>query len=483
MKRTISILVTALLLGLVPAAEAEAKTFKSCADLRVIYKYGISLSKKAVNKGAGPIFIPRVSAAVYKLNKRLDLDKDGVACEVTKKETPNPEAPVALPAAPADTDLALLSPVELCKIKQSSQSSGSLRTGFPRDSDLAINNGKIVVQLIYVDFSDLTDSSQPSADIDFWRVGVHKFFDAMSEKSVQFEWRYENKYFRMPNPITSYQITRESSAASQGRDFYRFVQDAVTVSDSSVDFTDVDFVVAVMPPSVSRSQADVSPALVMSKRQPFITKEGNVFRGTMAAADTRFNDGYLLIVHEFGHLLGLQDYYNYGWNPSMPLSDQFKFMGQFDNMNYAPGNSREWVAWNRWAVSFLSDSKVRCVGASAPTETTHLISAGSVEMTNSQLIVIPTSATSAIAIESRRNVRFDSLAKDISNGLLVYRIDTTNASGFGPISVVRKTSSVDAYFADAPLQKGESLTVDGVTITNLDSTEKWDLVKVLISAR
>lgn len=482
MKRSISIVLTALLLGLVPAAEAEAKTFKTCTELRKTYKHGVSLSRASVNKGIGPIFSPRVSASIFRLNARLDIDRDGIACEVVRKIAPRPPAPVALPTIPSDTNAALLSSVELCKVEQGSRTNEILRTGFPRSDDLAIKNGKIVVQLIYVDFTDLTDSSLPSADIDFWRVGVNRFFDAMSEKSVRFEWRYENRYLRMPRPISEYRITRESSAGTQG-DFSRFVQDAVTAADPSVDFTDVDFVVAVMPPNVSRSQADVSPALVLSKRHPFKTQEGNVFRGTMAAADTRMNEGYLLIVHEFGHLLGLQDYYSLSYNQSMPFSEQFKYMGQFDNMNFAPGDSREWVAWNRWILSFLPDSRVRCLGGNAPAETTHLLSAASVETTNSQLVIVPTSRTSAIAIESRRNVRFDSRAREISNGLLVYKINTENPSGFGPITVVRKPNTVDAFLADAPLRQGESVTIDGVTITNQQSSKDWDLAKVVISGR
>ncbi len=493
MKRLIAILLASLLLGLVPAAQAEAKTFKNCTDLRKTYKYGVSLSKTAVNRGAGPIFTPRVNAAVFRLNKKLDTDKDNIVCEVVRPRpkpvasptpapeptaAPSPSSPSAPPerARPEDTRLDLLANPELCRIIQSSNANSPLRTGFPRSPDLAIKDGKIVVQLIYVDFVDLTDSAPPRNDVDFWRVGVNRFFEAMSDRGVQFEWRFEDRYLRMPKPLSSYGITREKRG-----DATQFVQDAVTLADPTVDFSGVDFVVAVMPPNVTRELADVSPALVLSPERPFRTGEGNVFRGTLAAADTRFADGYLLIVHEFGHLLGLQDHYFYGWTNSMPYSDQFKFMGQFDNMNFAPGDSREWTAWNRWTLSFLSDDKVRCVDSTSLRESTHVLSASSAETSLSQMVVVPTSSTSAIVIESRRNLRYDSKAKDVSNGLLVYRVDTKRQNGYGPIQVIRKPATVDPFLADAPLRKGESLLVDGITITNLDSDQKWDLAQVTIS--
>ncbi len=93
MRRLIAVVVTAMLLGLVPAAQAEAKTFKNCTDLRKTYKYGVSLNKSAVNRGAGPIFVPRVNAAVYRLNKKLDTDRDNIVCEVVRPR-PKPADPV-----------------------------------------------------------------------------------------------------------------------------------------------------------------------------------------------------------------------------------------------------------------------------------------------------------------------------------------------------------------------------------------------------
>jgi len=96
MKRFIEILLATALLGLVPAAQAEAKTFKNCTDLRKTYKYGVSLNASAANRGAGPIFTPRVNAAVFRLNKKLDTDRDNIVCEVTRPKpnrspTMNPE--------------------------------------------------------------------------------------------------------------------------------------------------------------------------------------------------------------------------------------------------------------------------------------------------------------------------------------------------------------------------------------------------------
>lgn len=59
----------------------KAATFKSCSDLYKKYPGGVASSYNSRNKGAGMTLIPRVDAAVYKANIKLDKDKDGIVCE------------------------------------------------------------------------------------------------------------------------------------------------------------------------------------------------------------------------------------------------------------------------------------------------------------------------------------------------------------------------------------------------------------------
>lgn len=102
MKRFLAILLVTLFLGLVPAAQAEAKVFKNCSDLKKTYKHGISLSKSAANRGVGPIFTPRVNPAIFRMNSRLDLDRDNIVCEVQRpKPMPAAVAPAPSPSATA----------------------------------------------------------------------------------------------------------------------------------------------------------------------------------------------------------------------------------------------------------------------------------------------------------------------------------------------------------------------------------------------
>jgi hypothetical protein len=101
MRRFIALVLVTAFLGFGPADQAEAKTFKNCTELRKQYANGVSLRASAVNRGSGPILRPRTLPAIYNLNKRLDVDKDGIACEVLRaKPSPSPSESAASEKTP-----------------------------------------------------------------------------------------------------------------------------------------------------------------------------------------------------------------------------------------------------------------------------------------------------------------------------------------------------------------------------------------------
>ena len=450
MKKWIAVLLALALIGVVSpvAYSASPKIGQACSK---------SGQRVVVSK------IPLVCKTATKAQQKKTKSKLVWARFVAAKPAPvlNPKSPLSPLPAFASADA--------CRIEDTSQS--FTKAGFPQHSQMKRTGSKLVVQLIYIDFADVVATGKPSDDRVFWTDGVSKFLADMSNGVVNFEWRTTESYSRMSKKLADYRVTR-----SAGGSTVPLVQEAISLVDRQIDFTGVDFVVAVLPPNTPRQLSDVSPALMLSSSDPFKTNEGRVYRATLVGGDMRFPEGHLLLTHEIGHLLGLHDYYWYGWKPGMVYEDQFKFMGNFDNMNFAPGNSREWTAWSRWLIDFLPDSKVLC--AREGVEASAQLDAVSKVGTAAQLLVIRTSATEAIAVESRRNTRHDSKASSTSNGLLVYTIDTKIFSGQGPIKIVRKTGSVDALFSDAPLKPGESLRVGSWIISNIESGSDWDVVKI-----
>jgi hypothetical protein len=87
MKKKILLVATLLLISNVQNSFAiPEKKFKNCTELNKVYVGGISEKKTSTNKNKAGVLqesknIPKVSSKIYKENKGLDRDKDGIACE------------------------------------------------------------------------------------------------------------------------------------------------------------------------------------------------------------------------------------------------------------------------------------------------------------------------------------------------------------------------------------------------------------------
>jgi hypothetical protein len=63
-------------------APASAATFKNCAAVNKVYPGGVAKSKSSKNIGGETKLMPSVNLKVYSsVYKKLDRDKDGIACE------------------------------------------------------------------------------------------------------------------------------------------------------------------------------------------------------------------------------------------------------------------------------------------------------------------------------------------------------------------------------------------------------------------
>ncbi|WP_442868310.1 excalibur calcium-binding domain-containing protein [Bacillus cereus group sp. TH152-1LC] len=62
-------------------AKTKLIKYKSCKDMNKDYKGGVAKSSSAKNKGSKTKYKPFVSSELYKVNFKLDRDKDNIACE------------------------------------------------------------------------------------------------------------------------------------------------------------------------------------------------------------------------------------------------------------------------------------------------------------------------------------------------------------------------------------------------------------------
>jgi hypothetical protein len=67
--------------GEVLSFNQQSGKYTSCAKLNAVYTGGVSNKAKSVNKGGKVKLAPTLYPKLYNLNKSLDRDKDGIACE------------------------------------------------------------------------------------------------------------------------------------------------------------------------------------------------------------------------------------------------------------------------------------------------------------------------------------------------------------------------------------------------------------------
>lgn len=93
MKKLLTALVALALVSTSLSSWAAPAVYKNCTAMNKVYSNGVAQSLKFKNLGKGPIATPKIDAKIYLANKKLDTDKDGIACEKVKSASDSSAQP------------------------------------------------------------------------------------------------------------------------------------------------------------------------------------------------------------------------------------------------------------------------------------------------------------------------------------------------------------------------------------------------------
>lgn len=382
----------------------------------------------------------------------------------TAEESVPPSVPTATqvpPTVPAPTNPpATPEMIGACKLPPLSFTNVGL--GIPNPAHKLPTLGEVKTVILFADFSDAPASQTPEEFFKMVSPEAETFFKTVSYGRM--DWKLEPHFvwLRLSQPSAYY---GEAIRSYEGH--LEFIQEAVTLADADVDFSTADSVTVMVP--LSATAIEYGPAFGANPGEGY-TADGKVFSNGVTSGADLPNWGFLWLNHETGHTMGLPDLYGYDYDPNN-YDYIHRHVGNFGLMGFIGGRGLEPFAFERWQFGWLDDNQILC-----QTEGENTATVTPIENTGGlKAVMVPISNSKAVLIESRRQIGYD--ATILKPGVLVYVVDTSIPSGEGTLVVYPQLEN-DPYRDNSPLAVGESVTVEGVTVTVIESTAEGDTVQV-----
>ena len=467
----ISLIVTSSLWFL-PSLAANIKSGSACTKLGQVqisnsYKFTCIKSGKKLIWGPGvlvksPSPTPSPTPTLTLSPTPLPTPTPSPTPTLTPQATPSP-SPVPTPTTSTTPEPLL--PINQCKLKILDGRGDVAIGGFPRIADRLKSTGKVVTKVIFVDFADQPASMTPQEA--FSRISQSAdLFTELSYGRMQFTLEPTYKWYHMKGTAKSYAPLNQSFLHHRS-----YISEALAMADPDIDFSSADAILVVSNPD-AKDIGTSGPAFASINGNGFLLDGRYIANGATSAYDLNYWK-YIWLNHEFGHTLGLVDLYAFNPEDSTNPYDYHRFVGEFSLMGLSSldANSPGYLAWERWLLGWIDDSQIYCM-----TEQTTSQLLSPVERSGgTKAVIVPISASKVVVVESRRAEGVDKNLKKA--GALVYVVDSTIQSGYGPVRVFPADKS-DPRRLQSPRAEGESVTVEGITVTVKTSSTSGDQVEI-----
>ena len=374
---------------------------------------------------------------------------------------------------------------EQCKLKDQSAQRlqyGALLAGFPTIEKNFEKSGTFKVAFIPIDFSDQVGESDPVGRFKDQMKLFTDYYDMVSEGKVKFEWQMYNGWVRVPGSISTYSL-------AQSGDNYSIATAGLAAADPVVDFTGVRAVYFVLPKAQTAIRESVQGFLhgPFGSSGGFQTAEARIVNFALAGNyfDQPNKTVWSYWAHETGHMFPFPDLYDQtGQHGAVDLPIPGGPFSGFDMMANQDGPSRTLSSWLRFIEGWLSDSQVFCKSLDSLTSFQIMLNPINNRTAGFKTVMVRTSDSRLVVIESRRPSSFDCPAGN-RTGVLVYTVDTRISHGEGIQHLVAPAGRglTNEYGCGVPPQydammiAGDSVAVDGVKVRVVKSGT-YDTVEV-----
>ena len=348
-----------------------------------------------------------------------------------------------------------------CKVKD--YFLNSVRLGFPRNIDRVPQFGVTKNLILVVDFPDavLTESLDSVVDNIVAPKVVENFFFQSSNGKLRPTFTTFPQVIRLNSLEKSFAPNSSGGFLVDGvMQDHRLVREAIGIAKTQGSLDGYSSINVFAPTANSMGyygSAYLDLPLDVGNKTVY---NSQLVGGTIGTVKSSV-PSWKVFAHEYGHLLGMYDYYIQGTGSSG------KSPGPFDFMGNTSGTANSFFGFQRWVQGWFEDNDVDC-DFTPNSSITHTLSPLN-QASGKRLYVHPLDGTTALVVEFRAESEFDLLKGN--DGLLVYLIDMKIASIKGPISiqpseqdlVLNPRDDVERY-STAPLSTGQFVKVKDLVI-------------------
>jgi M6 family metalloprotease-like protein len=367
-----------------------------------------------------------------------------------------------------------------CKMKDFFRN--TIRLGFPRNSERVPPLGATKNLILVVDFPDaaLTQNLNVIVDDVIAPKVVENFYAHSSNGKFKPTFEVFPKVIRLSSLEKSFAPNSTGGFLVNGvMQDHRLVQEAVALARTQGNLDGYVSINVFAPTANSMGYYGSAFGGLPISIGTSTVFNSQLVGGTIGTIRSSV-PSWKVFAHEYGHLLGMYDYYIHGSDGTTGKSP-----GPFDLMGNTSGASNTFLGYQRWVQGWVQDSEVIC-DYTTNSSVSHSLTPLNQNL-GKKLYVHPINASLALVIEFRVESEFDKLAGN--DGLLVYLIDMKVGSGKGSISIQPSEEDKVLYpsndvqrYSQAPLSTGQTVQVNDLIVVAENVSKVNAKFKILTSA-
>lgn len=317
---------------------------------------------------------------------------------------------------------------------------------------------------------------KPSKDYMPYFNFLQKWLHYINESGQKQTFKFEDNHFPLSFSIGDFRVAHYNDEGSRA-----FGTKFVKEVDPKYDFSNFDVVLVIPPAGTPRGffeQGALGSHFVDGHQVIFMSVPPATFT-------TKFVPDFPMIapaewLHELYHVGEFSLQHHSGsdfWQNNRGTERSFPGLGEWGLMNMS---KTDLLVWEKWIVGYLRDDQVACLDPNSP-QKLWLIPSG-VRAKGKKMAVIPLSPEKVIVLESVRAVGVNYKLPKQSEGLLVWTVDTAEPRETYGVEAIypldRKIKKDPFVLADAPLKRGEFVTVGNLKIKVIEAGPFGDVFAI-----